>query len=130
MTLFEKTRQDLHVQNREGLARLRRHILAALEPVDTERGSVVAPDLGNSNLRVDGHLSHRRAGDIDPDDEIRWRVQGEVQASFSPDGVSVFDVEAGVRLEAPLEILPLKRRRTQVLGLDLEFFCNDLDDLG
>ena len=56
-------------------------------------------------MRVDLQLVDGWAGDVDLDGDIGWRIYPEVEVAFSADFVDVSDVEAGVGLEAALEIL-------------------------
>ena len=81
------------------------------------RADFLAPDLRDAHIGVDGELAEGRTGDVDLDHQVRWRVHGQIHAVLAADLLFVLDVEAGVGLEAALQLSAIlgETRRAVVL---------------
>lgn len=92
--------------------------VGVFENEDGHPFSVIAPDLGDPHLGVDGQLAEGRAGDMYLDDQIRRRVHGRIYAALDPDSLLVLEVEAGVGLEAAPQVFTPEGPRTEIFGFD------------
>src|SRR5689334_21989381 len=59
------------------------HVPVARQFVDVDGLTVVPPDLRNGQSGVDGELLQRRAGGVDFDNDVWWRIGFQVDIAFA-----------------------------------------------
>src|SRR2546425_8462495 len=88
-------------------------ILTTRQLKDTELPTIVPPDLGNAESRVDWQLIQGRAGDLDFDHQVRGWINGGGDVNISVDPRGALDVEKHVGLESTLQLASFDGRRAE-----------------
>src|SRR5918998_611372 len=125
--LSHHARKNVTRELRKGEAVRDFDVLRVSEFVDYNPYPVVAPDLGDAQVRVDRKSIEGWTGDVDFDDQVRRWIHLGVYLHFATNAFFVLNVEASVGFEATLQLFTPECRRAQVYQIELHLFRHEFD---
>src|SRR5439155_26397412 len=104
------------------------HILTTHKAKDVESCPVPAPHFRYTKLGKDREFWQRRMAQVYLNDQVRWRIFGQIQLSFSCDQGYRLDVKTPIRLKPTLQVFTLKGRGAEAPRIDSHLFSDSIDE--
>lgn len=106
----QQRRGGVRCEKREDAAVRGLLVVSPHQAVEAHAAATIAPDFGDPHRGEDGKALNGGRGDVNFDDQFRWRILAEVNRALAADYASGGEIEGRIRFEALPQVVPLESR--------------------